>query len=109
MSAPLVIAFEEVDEQLTRRKHGHVGERVSEIEVDVVDFNLGESKLDDSFGTNEGWIWPTGGEGHLVWPTALGECVSLDNEASRGFDGIGQDDLSGARYPGNDVGLSCAG
>lgn len=73
VSALAVVAFDEVDEQLTRQKHGHVGERVNEVEVDVVDFNLGESKLDDSFGTNEGGIWPTGGEGRLVWPTALRE------------------------------------
>ena len=73
VSALAVVPSDEVDEQLTRQKHGHVGERVNDIEVDVVDFNLGESKLDDSFGTNEGGFGPP-----EVKATSFGQQLSGD-------------------------------
>jgi hypothetical protein len=105
-SALLVVATNEVGEQLTSKKRRHVAEGVTEVEVDVVDLDLGQSQLNDALGADGEWIGPAGGKGHLIRPSVLREGGSFDEEASRGLDNVSNDHLSRARHPGDNVGLA---
>lgn len=98
-----LVASNEIGQQLAREWRRHVAEGVTEIQVDVVNLDLGQPKLEDALGADEGRVGSTGGEGHLVRPSALRKCGGFDNEASRRLNHVGNNYVRRARNARSDV------